>query len=132
MQNFRLLDSIACRFWVLILSVFMITACEAQSTAPQQDTWQRAGTQGLVQFIIVPQGKSREREAYDAQIKKLCDPDKTCFLNFYTNTTNAPLAMPLPDAIDHEATALYRRSMKNGVEKFQWSCRLKVNQDPCF
>ena len=35
-------------------------------------------------------------------------------------------------AIDREATAVYRRSAKQGAERFQWSCRLQVSQEPCF
>lgn len=111
-----------------------ITLLMLVSTAVQaaEQTWAVAGRQGLVQFVIVPLDKAKDRHAYDAQIKQLCAPETTCFLNFYTNSTNAALTMPLPDAIDHETTARYRRSMKNGVEKFQWSCRLKITQDDCF
>ena len=73
-----------------------------------------AGQQGLVRFVIAPRDQARDRAAYDRQIQLLCEPDRTCFLNFYTNSTGAPLAVPLPDAIDHEATAVFRRSAKRG------------------
>jgi hypothetical protein len=104
------------------------SSCAANSDAP----WAVAGQQGLVRFIIVPQAAARERDAYEAQIKKLCEPDRTCFLNFYTNSKNAAVSVPLPDAIEQEATATFRRSSKQGAERFQWSCRLKVTTDPCF
>lgn len=94
--------------------------------------WPVAGTQGLVRFVIVPEAQARDREAYAREIAALCEPGATCFLNFYTNSSGAPVAMPLPDAIDREPTALYRRSAKQGAERFQWSCRLQQGNEPCF
>lgn len=94
--------------------------------------WAVAGRQGLVQLVIVPTGQAPERAAYDAQIARLCEPDRTCFLNFYTNSTGAPVELPLPDAIAHEATAIFRRSAKQQAELFRWSCRLQVAREECF
>ena len=93
--------------------------------------WVVAGQQGLVRFVIVPAALAKDEPAYQRQIASLCEPDRTCFLNFYTNATGAALAMPLPDAIANEATATFRRSTKNGAERFMWSCRMKL-QEPCF
>ena len=50
----------------------------------------------------------------------------------YTNRTGAPVALPLDDAIAHEATATFRRSGKRGAAVFTWSCRLQVPNEPCF
>ena len=100
--------------------------------APAQDGWTVAGQQGLVRFVIVPAAQAGDAEAYQRQVAKLCEPERTCFLNFYTNSTGAPVAVPLPDAIAAEATATFRRSMKNGAERFQWSCRMKMAQQECF
>lgn len=94
--------------------------------------WPLAGQQGLVRAVIVPQEQARDRAAYVRQIQRLCEPDRTCFLNFYTNSTEAPLAMPLPDAIGNEATAIFRRSAKRGAETFRWSCRLQIPNEECF
>jgi len=96
------------------------------------ETWPVAGQQGLVRLVIVPQAAAADRAAYAAQIGTLCEPDHTCFLNFYTNSSGAALAVPLPDAIDHEPTAVFRRSMKQGAELFRWSCRVKPNEEGCF
>ncbi len=116
----------------LIASMVLLVACASSCASAADATWPIAGQQGLVRFIIVPQADARERDAYVAQIKKLCEPERTCFLNFYTNSKNAAVSMPLPDAIEQEATAVFRRSSKQGAERFQWSCRLKVTTDPCF
>jgi hypothetical protein len=43
-----------------------------------------------------------------------------------------PLAVPMPDSIDHEATAGFRRSTKQGSEGFRWSCRLQQPEANCF
>ena len=61
-----------------------------------------------------------------------CEPERTCFLNFYTNSSDAELAVPLPDAIDREVTAVFRRSMKGGAERLQWSCRMQMAEGDCF
>lgn len=94
--------------------------------------WTVAGQQGLVRTVIVPAAQAADRAAYAREIARLCEPERTCFLNFHTNSTGAALTMPLPDAIAHEATAVFRRSAKNGTERFQWSCRMKVAPNDCF
>ncbi|WP_127999681.1 hypothetical protein [Piscinibacter defluvii] len=104
----------------------------AVAAAAAAEVWTVAGRQGLVQLVIVPTGQAPERHAYDAQIARLCEPDRTCFLNFYTNSTGAPVELPLPDAIAQEATAIFRRSSKQQAELFRWSCRLQVARDECF
>jgi len=102
------------------------------SFAAEPGTWAVVGQQGLVRFVLVPPEQATAQAAYEHQISRLCEPDRTCFLNFYTNSTGADPAVPLPDAIANEATATYRRSMKNGVQVFLWSCRLKLPGRECF
>lgn len=110
-----------------------VLACAAAAVAATPaEPWPLAGQQGLMRFVIVPEGQARDREAYARQIEMLCEPDRTCFLNFYTNSSGAPLAVPLPDAIDKEATAVFRRSSKQGAESFLWSCRMQLAQGNCF
>ena len=101
----------------------------ADDTAP---AWPVVGQQGLVRFVIVPTERAVDQPAYERQIARLCEPEHTCFLNFYTNTTGAALQLPLPDAVANESTATFRRSAKNGITFFLWSCRLKVPGRECF
>ena len=112
----------------------VLAACATPTLVPAAPDapWSLAGEQGMVRFVIVPVAQARDRAAYFQQIQRLCEPGTTCFLNFYTNSTAAPLALPLPDAIDHEATAVFRRSAKRPGDIFRWSCRLKVPQEDCF
>lgn len=110
---------------ILVATVFA-------GTARADEAWPVAGQQGLVRFVIVPVAQASDTEAYGRQVKLLCEPERTCFLNFYTNASGAAVAMPLPDAITSEATATYRRSAKQGAERFLWSCRLKMPQPECF
>jgi hypothetical protein len=113
--------------------VALAAACALAATArAEEPAWQVAGQQGLMRFVIVPASQARDRAAYEREIRRLCEPDRTCFLNFYTNSTAAPLAVPLPDSIDREATATFRRSSKQGAERFMWSCRLQQVTDACF
>ncbi len=109
-----------------------VVATLLAGTARADEAWPVAGQQGLVRFVMVPAAQAKDAEAYARQVKLLCEPERTCFLNFYTNSGGAAVAMPLPDAIADEATATYRRSAKQGAERFLWSCRLKMPQPECF
>lgn len=109
----------------------LLAAPLAAAAAPS--AWPVAGRQGIIQVVIVPVAQAHDRDAYAGQIGLLCQPQTTCFINFYTNSTDAPVAVPLPDAIEHEPTALFRRSMKQSAELFRWSCRMKMaNETDCF
>lgn len=112
----------------MLLASLALTAV----TASAQEGWLVAGQQGLVRFVIVPAAQASDASAYQREIARLCEPERSCFLNFYTNGSGATVAVPLPDAIAAEATATFRRSMKNGAERFLWSCRMKMAQAECF
>lgn len=115
------------------MACVLVACCSVFGAGATDDAaWAVAGQQGLMRFIIVPPGQERDRAAYAREIQRLCEPDRTCFLNFYTNSTGAPVAVPLPDGIDREATATFRRSAKQGAERFMWSCRLQQVADTCF
>ena len=116
----------------LCLGLFLCLPPGHAADAPPPEPWPVAGQQGIMRFVIVPTALARDREAYARQIELLCQPGQSCFLNFYTNTQGAALAVPLPDAIDKEATAVFRRSIKQGAELMRWSCRLQLAPDDCF
>ena len=120
----------ASRLWLVALTFAHGLLNVARAAEP--DTWAVIGQQGLVRAVLVPTSQATDEAAYDRQIARLCEPERTCFLNFYTNTSAAPLTMPLPDAIANEATASYRFSAKNGVRAMTWSCRLKIAGKECF
>ena len=107
-------------------------AASADAQTPPTAPWPVAGRQGIMSFVIVPMAQARDRDAYADQIKLLCKPQETCFLNFYTNSSGAELGMPLPDGVMHEATAVFRRSPKQGTEGFRWSCRMGREEGNCF
>lgn len=96
------------------------------------EAWTIAGRQGIILQVIVPAGLARDMAAYRQQIETLCAGKETCFVNFFTNSTAAELTIPLPEAITQEATAVVRRSGKNGVEGFRWSCRMAMPEPGCF
>lgn len=123
-RGFRAATVLTALAWV----AFASSIANAEETAP----WQVVGTQGLLQVVIVPKERAQDASAYQAQIAKLCQPERTCFINFYTNSTGVAPQLPLPDAIEAEATARFRRSMKNGAELLQWSCRVRTSEGQCF
>jgi len=113
-------------------ALIFLLAAPANTVAAADPQWTVVGRQGLVQIVIVPVERATDQSAYESQIERLCPPERTCFLNFYTNSTGVAPRMPLPDVIADEAVATFRRSMKNGVELFQWSCKLKISAANCF
>lgn len=108
------------------------TQVQAQAEPPAATAWQEVGRQGVVRIVIVPVELTRDKQAYYRQIVALCGTAESCFINFYTNSTGAPLTIPLPDAIAHEAVATYRRSAKRGSEVMSFSCRLALDEPNCF
>lgn len=116
----------------VVLAVLLLTLATSPATAADGRAWAVAGRQGLVRMVIVPVEQAVDRGAYERQIALLCVPEQTCFINFYTNSTAAPLDLPLADAIANESTATFRRSAKQGAERLIWSCRMKVAGEPCF
>lgn len=116
----------------LVLALCGLLPVAPVSAQTGEPAWTVAGRQGLVRQVIVPTALAKDEAAYQRQIDRLCGADDTCFLNFYTNSSGAEVSLPLPDAISNEATATWRRSMKNGAKLFTWSCRLQVPDRPCF
>lgn len=101
-------------------------------SAPAGADWTFAGRMGIVQYVIVPAGRSGERAYYERVVEGQCGAAPRCFLRFFTNTDGAEVALPLPDAIARQATALYQRSDKRGSAEFRWSCRMPVATPDCF
>jgi len=94
--------------------------------------WTEVGRQGLTRIVIVPLAQAADREAYARQLLRLCPGTDSCFINFYTNSRGVELAVPLPDEVATEATAVYRRSAKQGAELMRFSCRLQLDTVACF
>lgn len=113
--------------WALVLA---LASCASRAEADAD--WTLAGRQGIIRLVIVPVEQAGDRAAYDRRIEELCRAQETCFINFFTNSTRAPVTVPLPDSIDREANAVLRRSAKQGVDSFRWSCRLKRPEPNCF
>lgn len=109
-----------------VAAAVIAAAAPAPAAFAATEDWKVAGNLGLMQFVIVPESKARDRAYYDAVIKSLCPSDRTCFLRFYTNSTNAKAEVPLPDAISSEPAAMFQRSAKQGNAVFQWACRMGV------
>ena len=55
-----------------------------------------------MRFVIVPAAQAGDAAAYQREIAKLCEPERTCFLNFYTNASGAPVAAVV-HRVDDEA-----------------------------
>lgn len=120
-----------CKTWMCAALVACALPAAAAEPAAAND-WTLAGRLGLMQFIVVPEASARDRDYYTRVIEQRCGKEETCFLRFFTNSTGATPAVPLPDAILAEPTALFQRSIKQAREQFQWSCRLQLAEANCF
>jgi hypothetical protein len=118
----------------LCATVFVVPtyAWIGNSSAAEGQDWSVIGRQGIVNLVLVPKEQAFDLKAYERQIDRLCKPEQTCFLNFYTNSKGIAPVVPLPDEIASEATATFRRSAKQGAQIFMWSCRMKVSAKECF
>lgn len=112
--------------------VLCLAGAAAHASMAAPSAWTLAGMQGKIRIVVVPQTQAGDAAAYERQIEQLCAGQETCFVNFFTNSTGAAVQVPLPDAIASEATAVLRRSAKQGVDGFRWSCRMKKPGTDCF
>jgi hypothetical protein len=78
--------------WFAAVAVALVLARHVQAAPP--DEWPVIGQQGLVRFVVVPPGKATDQASYEEQIVRLCEPERTCFLNFCTNSTQAAPSVP--------------------------------------
>lgn len=115
-----------------LTAVLCLAGAAAHASMAAPSTWALAGMQGKIRIVVVPQAQAGDAAAYERQIEQLCAGQETCFVNFFTNSTGAAVQVPLPDAIANEATAVLRRSAKQGVDGFRWSCRMKKPGTDCF
>jgi hypothetical protein len=121
------------RMLCALLGALTLSAGANAGQAPTNtQDWIVAGRLGLMQFIVVPEASARDRDYYNRVIEQSCDKEETCFLRFFTNSSGAVPAVPLPDAILAEPTAMFQRSIKQAREQFQWSCRLGQAEANCF
>lgn len=116
----------------LLCALTLSAGANAGQEPANTHDWIVAGRLGLMQFIVVPEASARDRAYYSRVIEQSCDKEETCFLRFFTNSSGAVPAVPLPDAILAEPTAMFQRSIKQAREQFQWSCRLGLAEANCF
>lgn len=119
-----------------LLRALRVDAGEPEDPPPQAaaqtGAWPVVGRQGIIKIVIVPTDLASDRSAYAREIADICPPEQSCFINFYSNSSGASISVPLPDAIAKEATAVFRRSVKQAGEFFRWSCRLRLPDSDCF
>ena len=118
--------------------VFLLFTCLLVSNSSNfaddavRNSFNVAGQMGLMKFVIIPAEKQNDVEFHRKIVKKICVQGKTCFLNFFTNSKNAPENLPLDDRILAEPTLMYKYSPKHRNEIEDWSCRLKLPIKSCF
>ena len=116
----------------LLFSCFLVTSGSIFADDASGKSFNVAGQMGLMKFVIIPAEKQNDVEFHRKIVKKICVQGETCFLNFFTNSKNAPENLPLDDRILAEPTLMYKYSPKHRNEIEDWSCRLKLPIKSCF
>ena len=117
---------------LLLFTCFLLTNSKNFATETVENNFNVAGQMGLMKFVIIPAEKQSDVEFHRNIVKKICIQGETCFLNFFTNSKNAPEDLPLDDRILAEPTLMYKYSPKHRNEIEDWSCRLKLPIKSCF
>ena len=116
----------------ILFSCFLVTSGSIIADDASGESFNVAGQMGLMKFVIIPAEKQNDVEFHRKIVKKICVQGETCFLNFFTNSKNAPENLPLDDRILAEPTLMYKYSPKHRNEIEDWSCRLKLPIKSCF
>ena len=116
----------------LLFTCFLVTNSGNFADDADGNNFNVAGQLGLMKFVIIPTEKQNDVEFHRKIGKKICVEGETCFLNFFTNSKNAPEKVPLDDRILAEPTLMYKYSPKHRNEIEDWSCRLKLPIKSCF
>ena len=116
----------------ILFTYFLVTTSGNCANDAGGNSFNVAGQMGLMKFIIIPAEKQNDVEFHRKIVKKICVQGETCFLNFFTNSKNAPENLPLDDRILAEPTLMYKYSPKHRNEIEDWSCRLKLPIKSCF
>ncbi len=117
---------------LLLFNCFLFTQNVNFAADTFGNSFKVAGQMGLMKFVIIPAEKQSDVEFHRKIVKKICLKGETCFLNFFTNSKNAPESLPLDDRILAEPTLMYKYSPKHRNEIEDWSCRLKLPIKSCF
>ena len=126
------MNPIRLRLAFLLFNCFLFTHSGNCGADTFGNSFTVAGQMGLMKFVIIPAEKQNDVEFHRKIIKKICIQGETCFLNFFTNSKNAPEGLPLDDRILAEPTLMYKYSPKHRNEIEDWSCRLKLPIKSCF
>ena len=116
----------------LLFTYFLVTTGGNYANDAGGNSFNVAGQMGLMKFVIIPAEKQNDVGFHRKIVKKICVQGEACFLNFFTNSKNAPEYLPLDDRILAEPTLMYKYSPKHRNEIEDWSCRLKLPIKSCF
>ena len=112
--------------------LFLVINNVIHANSDGRDDYKVAGSMGLMKFVIIPAEKKANIEYHRKIVNIICDRGQTCFINFFTNSHNAPEKLPLDDRILAEPTLMYKYSPKHRNEIEDWSCRLNLPIKSCF
>ena len=113
-----------------IVLLFGVIAC-LPMRAEAKD-WEFVATQGLMKIVVIEKQREGSRETYQDAIDHLCQPNKYCLLNFWSEKNFVPKKFPMSDAEADAKVAQFIRNPNTNFEQFLWNCRIRNDPKECF
>lgn len=102
------------RFLFLLLVFFTLPVYAAD--------WEQAGSRGMMQFVVVPEEKSTDKEAYLDAIDSICSPNQFCHVMFWTDKEHVPTSWPMTMEQRQAMTLDYFFNPNSREKTFTWNC----------
>jgi hypothetical protein len=127
----QLYDASALGVATVLLGVMAISA--KYSSPPRPAYWQLIGSQGQIQFVLVPKSGRAEINVYEDARAALCEGRRFCYLLFWSDKRFVPQSLPMTDTQASHMTAKYTRNPDTGVDVFLWNCQINgEDRSSCF
>ncbi|WP_107737647.1 hypothetical protein [Desulfonatronum sp. SC1] len=84
--------------------------------------WEKAGSRGMMEFVVVNQEKTAEKEVYLEAINIICAPDQFCHVMFWSDKSHVPTSWPMTEKQWRTMTLDYFFNPKSKEKTFTWNC----------
>ena len=93
--------------------------------------WEKAGSRGMMEFVVVNQEKITEKEVYLEAINSICAPDQFCHVMFWADKTHVPTSWPMTEEQRQAMTLDYFFNPNSDEKIFTWNCGI-FGEDDCI
>jgi hypothetical protein len=86
--------------------------------------WEKSGSRGMMEFVVIRQEKFAEKEVYFDAIDSICAPDKFCHVMFWADKKYVPTSWPMTEEQRQAMTLDYFFNPNSKEKVFDWNCDL--------